>query len=153
MTRYSDSEVDVELGESESLDVHSSEELIAYAWPLLLARAAADPAVTDSALMRMLKDAHDHGVKQPDKPDARESIPCDLTEAVKCGRARVEQLVARRGEWIVLLSTKKVHRTRRAIDRRFDGPRHRRTRDPRMFEDGADATQRWRMFRGVAGVV
>ena len=54
------------------------------------------------------------------------------------GAKRVEQLVARKAEWGTLPTTKKQHRERRVIDRRFDGPRHRRTRDPRMFEDGAD---------------
>lgn len=135
-------EVELEFGDPESLEnVHSAEELVTYAWPLLLARAAADAAVTDAALMRMIKDAHEHGVKQPDRPDGRESIPEGvegLTEVVQHGRTRVEQLVARKEEWSALTSTRKVHRMRGAIDRRFDGPRHRRTRDPRMFEDGAD---------------
>jgi hypothetical protein len=130
--------VEVELGEtcdSETLGVNSAEELVAYAWPLLLARAAADEAVTDAALMQMMKDAHDHGVQQPDKPHAEESVPCSIQNAIESGRARVKQLAARKQEWIALPSHKKVHRERRAIDRRFDGPLHRRTRDPRMFEE------------------
>lgn len=132
----------MKLGDSKTLRVKSAKGLVAYAWPLLLARAAADQAVTDAALMQMIKDAHDNGVTQPEKPHAKESIPriasADLPEVVQRGRARVEQLVARKEEWMALPSTKKVHRMRRAIDRRFDGPLHRRTRDPRMFEDGYD---------------
>jgi len=36
--------------------------LLSFAWMLLLARAAADSAVPDGALLRMIKDAADHGV-------------------------------------------------------------------------------------------
>lgn len=134
------SEVEVEIDGAESLNVHSAKELVTYAWPLLLARAAADAAVTEAALMRMIKDAYDYGVEQPDKPDVRACIrlmqgDAGLTQVVKRGRERVAQLVARKEEWVSLPSMKKVHRMRGAIDRRFDGPRSRRTRDPCMFED------------------
>ena len=35
------------------------------AWPILLARAASDAATPDTALLRLLKDAVDHGVPTP----------------------------------------------------------------------------------------
>lgn len=90
--------VEVELGGSKTLGVNSVEELVAYAWPLLLGRAAAHQAVTDAALMQMIKDAHDHGVKQPEKPHAQESMPSNNQELLQSGRARVQQLAARKQE-------------------------------------------------------
>ena len=50
-------------------------------------------------------------------------------ETVVAGRARLATLFSRKAEWSGLASTKKQHKMRRAIDRRFDGPKHRRTRD------------------------
>lgn len=122
----------------ETIEVHSAEQLLGHAWPLLLARAAADEAVPDPPLLRMIKDAHDHGVQRPQEPSPEESIPDGLVNIVQRGRARLARLAARTDEWSTLPTTKKVHRMRRAIDRRFDGPLHRRTRDPAMFEGGGD---------------
>eukprot|EP00931_Biecheleriopsis_adriatica_P077884 TRINITY_DN51369_c0_g1_i1.p1 TRINITY_DN51369_c0_g1~~TRINITY_DN51369_c0_g1_i1.p1 ORF type:complete len:295 (+),score=77.29 TRINITY_DN51369_c0_g1_i1:58-885(+) len=126
--------VDFEIpGEEESLEIHSAEELVKYTWPLLLARAAADGSMGDEVLQRMIKDSSDHGV-QLEQAFEEEAVPADLQQVMQTGRARVCKLVAG-GEWKSLPSSLKVHRMRRAIDRRFDGPLHRRTRDPAMFED------------------
>lgn len=124
-------------GSEGTLEIRSAVKLVAYAWPLLLARAAGGTA-DDALLLRMIKDAHDHGAKRPQVAAPDEHIPGAISEVVRRGRTRVAQLVARRGAWEALPTTKKVHRMRRAIDRRFDGPLHRRTRDPAMFEDGRE---------------
>ena len=51
-------------------------------------------------------------------------------EQVCAGRVRLGALFSdRKAEWSKMESTKKKHKMRRAIDRRFDGPKHRRTRD------------------------
>jgi len=128
-------QLDLLLDSGDTLEICSAVELVAYAWPLLLARAAGGSTADDALLFRMIKDARDHGVKQPQVAAPDERIPGALIEVVRRGRARVAQLVARREAWDTLPTTKKVHRMRGAIDRRFDGPRHRRTRDPAMFED------------------
>merc|ERR1712039_167147 len=108
--------VEVHLGDNAdhtcrvSLEVKSSEKLLKYTWPLLLARAAADGAVTDAALMRMIKDAYDNGVTQPDVAHKTETISVELVSTIQRGRARVQQLVGRNEEWHALPSTKKEHR-------------------------------------------
>lgn len=98
----------------------------------------------DKQLLQMIKDAHDHGVQDMqclplDEPSTSVLIPpAKLADIMQRGKVRMAELVARENEWRVLPTTKKVHRMRRAIDRRFDGPLHRRTRDPAMFMDGND---------------
>merc|ERR1712232_1011390 len=116
-----------------NIQIHSVKELVDFTWPLLLARAAADKTVTDAQLLQMLKDAHDHGVEQPHQ--FTQVAHRWATDVMRRGRARVAELEARKNEWNELPCTTKVHRMRRAIDRRFDGPLHRRTRDPAMFEE------------------
>ena len=53
--------------------VTSIEDLLQIAWPLLLARAASDSQISDENLNQMLKDAHDNGVKNPERPHASEA--------------------------------------------------------------------------------
>ena len=56
-----------------------------------------------------------------------------LPTSVAAGRERLAALVVgRKAEWSALPSTKKQHKQRSAIDRRFDGPKNQRTRD---FDD------------------
>jgi hypothetical protein len=43
-------------------------------------------------------------------------------------------IIDRASEWKDLPTTKKVHRERRAIDRRFDGTPERRTRDYHLYD-------------------
>lgn len=141
------SKISIELGgdaDAEFVCV-SADALMELAWPLLLASAAASPANDDTALLRMIKDAADYGgIKEPHKPsdeeqelvqETRDLVPASLA----AGRQRLEGLVVgRRAEWSALASTKKKHKQRRAIDRRFDGPKHRRTRDYDSDSDGGD---------------
>lgn len=126
-------------------DFHCPDELLDLAWPALLARAAADDGVQDASLLQMIKDAIDHGVKSPQHPASGEGklpLPEAARQRLVQGRKRLATLVAREAEWKALPSTKKVHRMRRAIDRRFDGPKHLRTRDFGSDSDDGDGHQK-----------
>ena len=112
----------------------SPTELVDNVLPLVLAAAAADARVTDAALRRMIKDAFDHGVTAPQDPVPQEEAGEEMDESdvpadVKAGRARLAALVDDIVEWDFLFSWKPKHKMRRGIDRRFDGPKHLRTRD------------------------
>jgi len=113
--------------------VGTIEDMMAIVWPVLLARAAGDDSVPDKSLNQMLKDAQDNGVKSPhvahpseQEVVAREKAP--VRAAVAKGRARLADLASKE-DWKKLPCTVKTHRMRRCIDRRFDGPKHLRTRD------------------------
>lgn len=119
--------------------MHSAEEMLSIAWPALLARAAADASVPDSALTQMIKDAHDHGVSWPHTASSGEpgedplaclgrAVEKAVLQSMQSGQRRLIEL-GERGEWKALPSTRKRHRMRRCIDRRFDGPKHLRTRN------------------------
>ena len=121
----------------------SPEGLCSLAWPFLLARAAADAAMPDEALLRMIKDAVDHGIDAPHQASEEEKeadLHADVVGAqIAAGRTRLASLFRdRKAEWSILASTKKKHKMRRAIDRRFDGPKHRRTRDYSDSDEGED---------------
>ena len=82
----------------------------------------------------MVKDAVDHGVSAPHKASEEEveraSDGMRLPTSMATGRERLTALVVgRKADWSALPSTKKQHKQRRAIDRRFDGPKNQRTRD------------------------
>jgi hypothetical protein len=104
----------------------SVEDLIALVWPPLLARAAADPAVPDETLLRMIKDAVDHGVPTPSQPHEEE--PESVGPPIVDGRKRLATLFEG-GDWMGMDSTRRTHRMRGTIDRRFCGAKHLRTRD------------------------
>ena len=85
--------------------------------------------MADEALLRMVKDAVDHGVTAPHKASGEEAdLAADgmrLPASMAKGRERLTALVVgREAEWSALPSTKKHHKQRRAIDRcscrRFD---------------------------------
>ena len=152
-----DTSIDLDLGGEElaSFGLHSPEGLLGLAWPVLLARAASDATVPDGALLRMIKDAVDHGVGSPHLPSDEEKeqqsehgediVGGDVTT----GRARLATLFdSRKAEWSGLASTKKHHKMRGAIDRRFDGPKHLRTRD---FGDDSDDGYGYGGFGGYGG--
>lgn len=130
-----DENIEADLGgeETATYQLTSPDSLVALAWPLLLARAAADANVPDESLLRMLKDAVDYGFHAPHEPSEEEDelkTGTDIGSQVIAGRARLGALfTTRKAEWSGLASTKKKHKMRRAIDRRFDGPKHMRTRD------------------------
>lgn len=119
---------EVELVAGEPLN--SIQDMLEIAWPLLLARAASDSSILDPALNQMLKDASDNGVADPHSPHANEHhlTKKSISKSISEGRQRLSQLVAS-GDWKACPCTVKKHRMRRCIDRRFDGPKHLRTRD------------------------
>lgn len=120
---------EVELGDP--LDV------VQFAWPLLLAKAAGDATVPDATLARLVKDAVDHGCDAPHEASATEAALDDgVVVGHDAGRARLAALFGRPAEWSSLATTKKAHKMRRGIDRRFDGPKNRRTRDFLDDEEG-----------------
>ena len=127
-----DTSIDVDLGGEEYADygLISPEALLGLAWPVLLARAASDKSVADAALLRMIKDAVDNGVAEPHVASWEETErEAFVGPSVKSGRARVAALfTGSKSKWSALASTKKKHKMRNAIDRRFDGPKHLRTR-------------------------
>ena len=127
-----DTSIDVDLGGEEYADygLISPEALLGLAWPVLLARAASDKSVADTALLRMIKDAVDNGVAEPHVASWEETErEAFVGPSVKSGRARVAALfTGSKSKWSALASTKKKHKMRNAIDRRFDGPKHLRTR-------------------------
>merc|ERR1712039_162862 len=102
-------------------NVNSIDDVVKYVWPLLLATTAAFEEVPDANLFRMIKDAHDHGVPDVHMPHPDEVIPTNVASRLRIGRNRLSGLVSRRDAWKSLPNTTKVHRMRRAIDRRFDG--------------------------------
>ena len=144
-----DESISVYLGGDEIAEytLTSPEALLQLAWPCLLARAAANPSVPDAALLRMFKDAIDHGVEDPmDESEEEAELAATMNgvegddgeedRAELCcaeideGRARLGALAnSRKAEWMALPSTKKEHKMRNAIDRRFSGSKHLRTRD------------------------
>ena len=109
------------------------EEGIALAWTALARAAASSPALDDLQLQRTLKDATDYGVSSStiaDAPEEKEEGLWFTAEGAKrlgaalnpAGKAALAALPSRLG----------AIKQYRAIDRRFDGPKHRRTRD---FDD------------------
>ena len=129
---------EVELVEGEGLT--SLEDMLQIAWPLLLARAASDGKVSDETLNQMLKDAHDNGVKNPQEPHLSETDLLahgkkSVLKLITQGRERVCKLLSN-SAWKSCPCTVKKHRMRRCIDRRFDGPKHLRTRDYSSDSEG-----------------
>lgn len=53
----------------------------------------------------------------------------DKKSLVAVGQERLLAIYGNKAAWQSLPTTKKVHKQRRVIDRRFDGPKNRRTRD------------------------
>ena len=109
--------------------------LLQIAWPILLA-AAADPelkpdVIGDEELLQMIKDAVDNGVEPLEiTPDANGDD--DYIEYIELGYDRICKLHSKTSAWKSLPSSKRFHAMRKGIDRRFDGPKHLRTRN---YED------------------
>ena len=112
------------------------EELATFALPLVLALAAADDRVADGALQRMLKDCVDHGCNDPhEASESERGLDFEPPAKVAEGRERLAGIFADTASWANLPSWKPKHKMRRAIDRRFDGPKHLRTRGSFGFGD------------------
>ncbi|KAJ1448171.1 hypothetical protein M885DRAFT_540121 [Pelagophyceae sp. CCMP2097] len=117
-------------GDTATVDLGNPQAVVNFAWPLLLAKVAGDAAVSDGILFRLIKDAFDNRTKEPQKPSETEGeLPAGVVFGIEAGRARIAALFDRRAEWDSLTTTVKKHKMRRGIDRRFDGPKHMRTRN------------------------
>jgi hypothetical protein len=125
-----------------------------YVWIALL-RVHANSSIVDSGLLlQCIKDASDNmqGAETLRIPEDmalynQSDEEYDITFGNKDGQnvpdgTNLAQIVRERAsEWKSLPSTKKVHRMRRAIDRRFDGTPERRTRDYRMYDEYGDSDE------------
>ena len=127
----------------------SPNDLISFMWSLMLYGACGNDEVTDDEIYRYIKDAVDNDVdvldgckdddgeneeSENEESKSEESV-VDKYECLKRGEDRLIQLLANEEEWGSLATTKKVHKMRRAIDRRFDGELHLRTRDYHLRDD------------------
>jgi hypothetical protein len=118
-----------------------------YVWVALLRVHSNKDDVDKSLLLQCIKDAHDNMsgaemMKLPgflyDQNDEEYDIGSFDQEDGKdapSGAKLANYVNNRASEWKSLPTTKKVHRMRRAIDRRFDGTPERRTRDYHLYDD------------------
>jgi hypothetical protein len=107
----------------------SRAEAVAFTWRTLLRAAASSAACDDATLLRCFKDASDCGVEAlvPAHPPAGFFTPWSTA----AGYARLQQAMSAEGcaARAALPTRLREHKGYRAIDRRFDGPKHLRTRD------------------------
>lgn len=118
-----------------------------YVWVALLRVHSNKDDVDQGLLLQCIKDAHDNMggarmMKLPgflyDQNDEKYDIDTfDQRdgEDAPSGTKLAKYVKDRASEWKSLPTTKKVHRMRRAIDRRFDGTPERRTRDYHLYDD------------------
>ena len=95
------------------------------AWAKLCASAASRETTSDSTLNRFIKDAVSNGVEAPHLAYFDESARSVASLAP--GRKRLARLYHSR-KWAKLPSTKLRREMRAIIDRRYEGPKERRTR-------------------------
>ena len=68
-------------------------------------------------------------VEQEEPSEEEEDLGVEPAARIKRGRDRLAPLFEDSDAWTSLPSWKPKHKMRRGIDRRFDGPKHLRTRD------------------------
>ena len=137
-----DKEFELDLPWGGALDAQSGNqiELWSFVWVALLRVHASVEGVDEAALLRCMKDASDnlrgaeHNSSLPGvlyDPNDKDFDDCNPKDAkgVPNGNKLAQLVRDRAAEWKALPTTKKVHRMRRGIDRRFDGTPERRTRD------------------------
>ena len=122
------------------------ESAVSLAWTSLAAAAASCADVDDALLLRILKDALDHGVT----PREFEEEPFEEEEGAWHTVAGAKRLVAALGPGgkKALAATptrRRAIKHYQCIDRRFDGPKHLRTRDFSDFaaEMGMEEEDEW----------
>jgi len=111
--------------------VECPQEFVNKVLPIVLTKAASDPAVTDSVLERMIKDAKDHHVESPHVTDILDDNAIENDEDdglnqlvwVVDGSIRLESLYNSR-KWKLHPSWKPKHKMRRRLER----PQYFRTR-------------------------
>jgi hypothetical protein len=112
------------------------ESMWGYVWAALLRTHAAAAKGTDEALLlQCIKDASDNGAALAGPLGADENDEEDCEGAPTADA--LARIVAEKA-WVPLPTTKKVHRMRCAIDRRFDGSPDRRTRDYHLNDSSDD---------------
>eukprot|EP00741_Cyanophora_paradoxa_P004497 tig00000806_g4366.t1 len=120
-----------------SMEFYEPDSAVAWAWRALLRSAAgAGGRVSDELLLRYMRDASDHCF-MPDlvKDDDHSAEEGSQIPGGEAGRERLKALIdGKRFE--ALKSRAKKYKTRRAIDRRYSGAKHRRTRDYSSGSDG-----------------
>ncbi len=129
----------------------SPHDVWSYVWGALLRVHSNRDNVEEGLLLQCIKDAHDNMDKAEmielpgflyDQDDEKHDIgTTDQRDGkdVPSGTKLAHYVSNRASEWKSLPSTKKVHRMRRAIDRRFDGTPERRTRDYHLHDDSDDS--------------
>jgi len=129
------SKIEIELDTGYEKEFGTIEGALGYMWKRLLC-AAAVAQVPDEKMLRFIKDAFDNvnGFMDDNKEKSDEDATSGVDKILEKGMPRLKALYEK-ADWKQLPTTKKVHRPRRGIDRRFDGPKHRRTRD---FSDDED---------------
>ena len=145
-----DKEFELDLPWGEVLHARSGdqEDIWAYVWVALL-RVHSNEGADEELLLRCIKDAHDNmrgvDMELPGVLYDKGGSYYDLSrDDVKDGKdvpdgKKLAQLVKDNASaWQGLATTKKVHRMRRAIDRRFDGSPERRTRDYHLYDNDGD---------------
>ncbi len=139
-------------GETEySAESGYQQDVWSYVWVALLRVHSNLDDVDEGLLLQCIKDAHDNMsgaemIKLPgflyDQNDEKYDIGTfdqrDGKDAPS-GTKLAHYVNNRASEWKSLPTTKKVHRMRRAIDRRFDGTPERRTRDYHLQYDSDDS--------------
>lgn len=135
-------------GKSETICMRSGNVYDAwgYVWIALLRVHATLDGTDTNTLLRCIKDAHDNldgaeTIKLPgtlyDNEGKYEDEPKDGKNSPSGDK--LEQVwEENKPEWTTLPTTKKTHRMRRAIDRRFDGSPDRRTRHFDSDDEGGD---------------
>jgi hypothetical protein len=113
----------------------SRADAVAVAWRTLLRAASSSAGCDDATLLRCVKDASDYDITSlaPAHPPAGFFTPWSTA----AGYARLQAALGADGRAArdALPSRLRVHKAYRAIDRRFDGPKHQCTRDfSHMFD-------------------
>jgi len=125
--------------------------LISFMWCLMLHGACANDDVTDEEIHRYIKDAVDNdvdvlggcdddddggggGADEDEEKETKEGV-IEQHECLRNGGERLKSLLENKQVWNALASTKKKHKMRRGIDRRFDGDLSMRTRDYHLYDD------------------
>eukprot|EP01083_Nonionella_stella_P049233 131279_1 len=119
-------------------------ELISFLWCLMLHGAAGNDNVADEDMYRYIKDAvdngadvlygcHDNDNKEEEERDVSHVV--NQHQCLQNGVVRLKHLFGLKETWNVLPTTKKKHKMRRGIDRRYDGELHLRTRSYHLEDE------------------
>ena len=97
-------------------------------WPQFLLAVAKDTNCSQAFIAKCVKAAKDFGIEILDGDEDEDSPEYKALMAV----------VNEQALWNTLPSLKKKYKEKRVLDRRFDGPKHLRTRDFSDYDDDGD---------------